>query len=99
MSNNPNSAFRRVNAFMQAIQTMLSQGFNLQSVAAELGEYRSRGHGRGKISGKKRGNHCTNWRMKLLFQTNGARETARRRRQIAAGILTESNSLMREVRP
>lgn len=56
---------------------------NKQAALAKLGTYESRGHGRNKYSGKKRGNACTNWKAKLNGQTCGQRECARRIYQAA----------------
>lgn len=43
--------------------------------------------GRGVKSGRKQANKSTNWLAKLNGQTNGAREKARRVRQMEKGML------------
>lgn len=69
---------------MAAIQTIMMSALP-QAVQkmdlASLGEYKSRGHGRGKRGSVYR----TNPRR---FTGNGPREVARRQRQIAKGMLS-----------
>ena len=58
------------------------QGLALQQAVSALGAYEGRGKGRGKYSGKKPGN-----RSGKTYAANGARECARRVRQIEKGML------------
>lgn len=71
---------------MAAIGALIAQGlkgFELQQGIGALGQYKSRGKGRGKPFDRQRhGNRSGN-----TYPMNGAREVARRQRQIAAGIL------------
>lgn len=71
---------------MHGILTQLAtqfKGLALQQVVSALGAYEGRGKGRGKYSGKKPGN-----RSGKLYAANGARECARRVRQIEKGMLS-----------
>lgn len=75
--------FKRAKAMIQAIATIMSTvPVELQKAAlAGLGQYRSRGHGRGdKFARQSFGGH-TNWKQILGGNTCGARECARRIRQ------------------
>lgn len=81
------SPFSRAKAMFAAMAAALAApGATMQNVLAGLGEYRSRGHGRGKLSGKKKGNKGTLW----IDRMNSERECTRRRRQIAKGMLKVS---------
>ena len=60
-------------------------GLDIQAAMAAARGYKSRGHGKGVISGKKWGNESGK-----TYPTNGAREVARRQRQIACGMLKVS---------
>lgn len=77
--------FARSLALIQALASLA--GGARQSMFDALGGYTSRGHGQGKISGKKKGNEGTPWKARLNGQTNGKREIARRLRQIEKGML------------
>lgn len=85
--------FSRVRAFMSALSAAMAAGRNLSLALAQVGTYESRGHGRGIYSGRKKGNQCTNWKEHM----NSERECARRRRQIAAGILQISDAPSRQL--
>lgn len=79
-------SFARARAMMAAISALLAQGlkgFELQQQINALGPYRSRGKGRGKAFDRQRHGNSTG----KTYPMNGAREVARRQRQIAAGIL------------
>lgn len=56
-----------------------------QLALSTIPSYRSRGHGRNKYGGKKRGN-----RTGKTYSPNGAREVERRQRQINNGVLRTS---------
>ena len=73
-----NTPFFRANLFIAAISALLTKGVDMQSAIATVGPYRSRGHGQGKYSGKKRGN-----KSGRVYAANGPRECARRVRQMA----------------
>lgn len=60
----------------------IGNAFERQAKLAAIGPYRSRGKGRGAPS-RRYGNACTHWKGRAT----GAREAARRLRQIAAGTL------------
>jgi len=84
------SPFYRSRIVFAALSALASSGFG--SVPPHIAAiantpYRSRGHGRGLHSGKKRG---TSPSGKYDGVTNGRREVARRLRQIAAGQLQVS---------
>ena len=85
MSNTP---FRRANLMVSAIAAILSQNLPVllqQSELRKLGEYKSRGHGRGINSYSiKRGYPSSGLYTGV---NNGKREVERRRRQIATGII------------
>lgn len=57
----------------------------LMEIIRHLGDYQSRGHGRGVLSGKSMRNRYSQGGR--VYPQNGERETARRRRQIARGII------------
>ncbi len=82
--------FALAQAMIRMVAELVGQGVDESSAWNMVGGYRSRGHGRGKYSGKKRPNVCTNWSAIPHFQKNGAREVARRQRQIACGMLKVS---------
>lgn len=78
------SPFSRSLSFMAAIQSIMLQSLPMaaqQAALSSLGEYKSRGHGRGSHSRTYRTNPRT-------FTPNGPREVARRQRQIAKGMLS-----------
>ena len=70
--------FRRANLFIAAISALLTKGVDMQSAISTVGHYRSRGHGKGKYSGKKPGN-----KSGRTYAANGKKECARRLRQMA----------------
>ncbi len=83
--------FKHAIAMMQAIAAAMSSGMSLPAIAASIGEYQSRGHGKGRRSGKKRGNNCTDWKVRADFHhPNESKACARRRSQIERGILAVS---------
>ena len=75
--------FKRSLAMMAAISSImqLTDKSFIQSALVALGEYKSRGHGKGKL-GKSIG-YTTNWKARLHGQTNGKRECTRRVKQMA----------------
>ena len=75
--------FACTTAMMAAIAAAISAGMSHSFVAANIGQYHSRGHGRGKYSGRGHGNPGTDWQRNLNGQTNGRRECERRMRQMA----------------
>lgn len=78
------SPFSRSLTMLAAIQSIMASAMPqaMQQISlAGLGEYKSRGHGRG-VKGKI---YRTNPRR---FTPNGPREVARRQRQIAKGMLS-----------
>lgn len=69
-----------------AIRAVFDLLFGERQVAlASIPAHRSRGHGRNKYGGKKRGNRAVK-----TYVPNGAREVARRLRQINNGVLRTS---------
>lgn len=72
--------FARAIAMMSLIATAM-QSASPQLAMSQIGDYRSRGHGRGKYSGIKWGPVPSG---KYARSFNGARECARRRRQMEA---------------
>ena len=81
-----NTPFLRANLFIAAVSALLTKGVGMQAAISAVGPYRSRGHGQGKYSGKKRGN-----RSGRVYAANGKRECARRVRQLASGQLSFIN--------
>lgn len=80
--------FKRAILMMHAISAAISAGMSPAFAAANAGEYKSRGHGRGGHSGKKRGPVSYNRNMHVvdgrwLQIENGKRECERRMRQMA----------------
>jgi hypothetical protein len=81
------SPFSRAKEMMAMLAAAMAiPGMTMQTAIAGLGSYRSRGHGQGKITGKKQGNPGTDWKARM----NSKRECARSRRQIAKGTLKVS---------
>lgn len=81
----PGTPFRKA-LLMHGILMQLAarfKGLALQQAVGALGAYEGRGKGRGKHSGKKPGN-----RTGRTYASNGARECARRVRQIEKGMLS-----------
>ena len=75
--------FKRITLLMQAMAAAMSTGMSRWAALQTVGEYRSRGKGLGRRSGKKPGNPGTPWLDILGGQTNGRRECERRMRQMA----------------
>ena len=71
---------------IRMVAELVGQGVAESSAWNMVGAYRSRGHGRGKYSGKGHGNHCSHWKESM----NSPREVARSQRQIACGMLKVS---------
>jgi len=85
--------FKRAMIMMSAISAALAAGMSATAALASVGEYQSRGKGRGGHSGKGRGNNCTNWLARLKGKTNGPRECQRRMRQrVNAGLRCAVNT-------
>ena len=76
--------FRRAMLMMGVLSQLATRfsGLALQQAVLGLGAYESRGKGRGRYSGRKPGNYSGK-----TYQPNGARECARRVRQIEKGML------------
>lgn len=66
---------------MMAIIAAAMQSACPQAAMANIGQYKSRGHGRGIYSGKKKGNRCHN------IPHQGKKECARRVRQMQQGLI------------
>ena len=81
-----NTPFLRANLFIAAVSALLTKGVGMQAAISTVGHYRSRGHGQGKYSGKKKGH-----RSGRTYAANGKRECARRVRQMASGQLSFIN--------
>jgi hypothetical protein len=81
------TAFSRFNLFMARITRMLESGLaqTREEAIIKLGGYASRGKGKGKVSKVYR--HTTAFKVP---HGGGAREVARRQRQLAAGTLCVS---------
>ena len=80
--------FGRALIMMRAITAALALPLAAQKLALmNLGDYKSRGHGRGIYSGRKKGNWSSG---KYVGVSNGRRECARRVRQIQRGIIAVS---------
>lgn len=76
------NAFQRALAMMAALSAAMALPQAQQAAAlASIGPYKSRGKGRGNVSKTYRTNP-------KKFTPNGAREVARRQRQIAKGLLS-----------
>ena len=83
--------FSRFNALMAAASALLaslpSNVLSLGGAINQLGGYKSRGKGRSfGMAASRRGNRCTDW-LRNAPHGGGAREVARRQRQLAAGTL------------
>ncbi len=82
--------FRRVMAFVAAVNALVAGGMSRAVAIATQGTYRSRGKGLGKHSGKSVGrNFPTSFKCNSGSDMvhNGARECARRLRQMENGQL------------
>jgi hypothetical protein len=82
--------FRRVMAFVAAVNALVAGGMSRAVAIATQGTYRSRGKGLGKHSGKSVGrNFPTSFKCNSGsdMDHNGARECARRLRQMENGQL------------
>lgn len=80
--------FGRALLMMRAITAALALPLAMQQAAmAKIGDYKSRGHGRGVYSGRKKGNQPSG---KFDGVSNGQRERERRMRQIQRGIIAVS---------
>lgn len=77
--------FRRAMLMSGILASLAEQfkGLALQQAVGALGAYEGRGKGRGKYSGKKPGNSSGK-----TYAPNGARECARRVRQMEKGMLS-----------
>jgi hypothetical protein len=83
------NAFARARAMFAAISALITDGLKglaLQQGIKALGPYESRGKGKGGGRGTKRSAAMRRGSGKA-YPMNGAREVARRQRQIAAGTL------------
>ena len=81
--------FKRALLMAQAISAILQnfRGHEVQFMLNQLGPYESRGKGRGVYSGRKK-TATSSGKYARVF--NGARECARRMRQIERGIIAVS---------
>ena len=85
---NRTAPFSRSIAIAAAIASALASGMNMQFIEHVHGNYKSRGHGRGILSGKSMRNRYSQGGR--VYPQNGEREMARRRRQITRGIIQVS---------
>ena len=81
-------AFSRFYGLMAAVAGLIStSGLTHMAAVNKLGGYESRGHGKGKRSGKPvNRNRQTDW-LHMAPHGGGKREVARRQRQLARGTL------------
>ncbi|WP_146215919.1 hypothetical protein [Aquitalea magnusonii] len=93
---NKPSPFARAIAFMQALAAISAMPIAQQMLArAHLGTYESNGHGRDRFTGRFNNHRRTRhqgpaWKTQWAESGCGAREVARRQRQIAQGMLQVS---------
>lgn len=87
------AAFSRFYGLMAAMAGLMAKAFESgqhmseAAALAQLGGYKSRGHGRGIHSGRKPNrNQSTDW-LRRAKHGGGAREVAHRQRQLSAGTL------------
>ena len=84
--------FSRSLAIFEALAAIMAAPVTARAaLAAAIQQYESRGHGRGKYSGRKvNRNKQTDWKTRGVTPGAGSRECQRRRIQIARGMLQVS---------